>query len=232
MFPEKCIICENLTDNFGKIKVICSNCLNKIKLKENNFCPICNKRSSEFFLCFFCFKKFNFKRIIFAGNFKNPIIERAIKDFKYRNIDSGIEIFYYIFEKLFKKLEINLENKIFVPVPLEKQKLKTRGFNQNEKFLKGLSRYLNKELEIQNILIKPLQTLSQTDIKIKSLRYKNVKDVFKINKIYDINKIKEKEIILVDDVFTTGATLNECAKVLLKSGFKKSQISALVLAKG
>lgn len=97
-----------------------------------------------------------------------------------------------------------------VPIPLHKNKLKTRGFNQSEQFAKGLSEALGAELNTTN-MHRSIETSTQTRKK-KYERWENVEGVFKLN---DHSVFKNKKLVLVDDVITTGATI-EAAWLSLK----------------
>ena len=117
------------------------------------------------------------------------------------------------------------KNTIIIPIPLHKKRLRERGFNQAEEITKILGSYLG--LSIQNkILIKTLDTKHQTSLANKDERLKNVSGSLAISG--DAN-LKGKNILLVDDVYTTGATMNEAIKVLRRSGTK--EIFAFVVAK-
>lgn len=111
-----------------------------------------------------------------------------------------------------------------IPVPLHKLRLKERGFNQSLLLAKILAADLGIQLDYLS-LTRKRHTRAQTGLK-KEERKKNVKDAFSV--IYpDI--IKDKKILLVDDVFTTGHTLNECARTLKKS--KAVFVACLTLAR-
>ena len=103
-----------------------------------------------------------------------------------------------------------------VPVPLHPHKLKERRYNQAALLSEELSRKLKKPCFLDG-LIKETDTDSQTQLS-KSAREKNVKGVFSFNPKYNL---KSYQILLVDDVYTTGATLKECERMLLKHGVKK-----------
>jgi competence protein ComFC len=114
---------------------------------------------------------------------------------------------------------------ILMPVPLYKKRLLERGFNQAALLAGGLSDRLGLEVE-EKVLERVRQTVPQVDLEEKE-RKDNVKNVFSVR---DISRVKNKKIILVDDVITTGATIEECGKVLKLSGAK--EVWGVALAKG
>lgn len=113
----------------------------------------------------------------------------------------------------------------FVPVPLHKKRHRQRGFNQAELLLKEMNRKFNKKVVTDN-LVKIKNTKSQVFLSGKE-RESNILDTFHLK---NPEIFPDKNILLIDDVSTTGSTLNECAKTLRKAGAKK--IHGLVLAHG
>ena len=113
---------------------------------------------------------------------------------------------------------------ILLPVPLDKKKLKSRGYNQSEELAKELSKILLIPVVSEN-LIKIKYTKPQMELS-KEEREKNLKNVFTIK---NPEKISGKKIFLVDDVYTTGSTMQECAKILKEAGAK--QIWGIVIAR-
>ena len=105
------------------------------------------------------------------------------------------------------------KNYVIMPVPLHRQRLRERGFNQSLLLARILASDLGNQLDYLS-LIRNRYTRAQTGLKKKERR-KNVKGAFSV---IQPNAIKHKEILLVDDVFTTGSTLNECARTLKESG--------------
>ena len=114
---------------------------------------------------------------------------------------------------------------IIIPVPLHQKKLRTRGYNQSTFIAEGASKKMDVRFS-EDILIRSVSTESQTK-KNRFNRYENMQDVFKIN---FANQILGKHILLVDDVITTGATLEACANALLDKGASKVSIAALAFA--
>jgi ComF family protein len=123
--------------------------------------------------------------------------------------------------------KIDFEDLFFeaiVPVPLHPTRLRERGFNQ----ALLLGRILGK-IHDKRVLVTPLKRIRNTLPQVQldhGERAKNVREAFAV---MDPKKIKDRHLLLVDDVFTTGATVNECAKVLKKSGAKT--VSVLTLAR-
>jgi ComF family protein len=123
-----------------------------------------------------------------------------------------------------------------VPVPLHKRKLRERGFNQAELLAKEVAEYFSLSLETK-ALIRKKYTPPQVRTKNHKARRESLKNAFEISSIFtkkciseNTNFLKEKIIILIDDVTTTGATLFEAAKVLKRAGAK--EVWGLVVAKG
>jgi ComF family protein len=114
---------------------------------------------------------------------------------------------------------------LIVPVPLHKSRVRKRGYNQSEKFAQGLSESLNILLDI-DCVERRVRTSTQTR-KTKIERWQNVKDVFVVS---SPEKILGKRILLVDDVITTGATLEACGQKLLESGCQSLSIACLAEA--
>jgi ComF family protein len=114
---------------------------------------------------------------------------------------------------------------LIVPVPLHPKKQYRRGFNQSEVIAEGMQTSLNIPVSTNN-LVRLLYTSSQTK-KARYNRWENVKDVFKVK---DANAFKGKHLILVDDVLTTGATLEACANPLLEIPNTKVSVATLAYA--
>lgn len=111
-----------------------------------------------------------------------------------------------------------------IPVPISKKRQKERGYNQSLLIAKELS----KKLEIKcanNCLIKTRNVIEQSKLK-KEDRIKNIQGIYKLN---NKEKLKNKNVIILDDIYTTGSTVNECSKILRQAHPKK--ICVLTLAK-
>jgi ComF family protein len=114
---------------------------------------------------------------------------------------------------------------LILPVPLHPSKLKKRGYNQSDTFASGLSEALATAWS-PNLLIRTAASSTQTR-KRRFERWKNVESIFGVS---DLAQIKDKRILLVDDVITTGATLEACVEVLQEAGCREVSIAAIAAA--
>ena len=175
----------------------------------------------------------NLKDLYYALNYQSPLIKNLIQKFKYQPFVKELckPLSLLIIEH-FQLLDNpppfygGGQNFILIPVPLEKKKLKWRGFNQAEEIAKELSSFLKIPL-ISDCLIKTRETIPQVELSPEA-RKENVKGAFLIKKG---DLIKEKKILLVDDVYTTGSTMEEAARVLKEAGAKEIIGIALARAK-
>jgi len=107
-----------------------------------------------------------------------------------------------------------------LPVPLHLYRLIQRGYNQSEMLAKYVGKYANLPL-YKNVLVRNRFTKSQSNFNARG-RVGNIKGAFSVK---DVECIKGKNILLIDDVYTTGATVEECAKILKRAGAKKVYVA-------
>ena len=152
---------------------------------------------------------------------------QLIRKFKYsfaRDINSlWQEILVEAFNKNKELFEI-FENKVIIPVPLHKKRLRTRGFNQAEDIAKIIAKITGSKIDCKS-LIRIENTIPQAKLLGKQRR-ENLTKVFE----WVSNTKSPSQVVLVDDVFTTGTTMQECAKVLRLN--KAEEINVFVLARG
>jgi ComF family protein len=118
----------------------------------------------------------------------------------------------------------HLRGAILVPVPLHRRKLRERGYNQSELIARRLSAIGGPSIRVENLLERVVDTPSQTHYSRKD-RQTNLKNAFALTRNAVI--MPDNRYVLLDDVFTTGSTLNACAKVLRRSGVKDLDIATI-----
>jgi competence protein ComFC len=157
--------------------------------------------------------------------YKDKFVKKAIWEIKYRKNKKILEIFSKIFyefilEDLSNQLIFNnFTNPTIVPIPVSRNTLRERGFNQCEIISRELSKIdKNKNFKIEFSALKKIkETSHQSKTKSRQDRLKNLSGCFSVDK----DKIFGKNIILIDDVITTGSTMFEASKILNEAGAKK-----------
>jgi ComF family protein len=171
----------------------------------------------------------NIKAILACVDYNDNTVKTIIHKFKYDRFLSLTKIFNNLIQLSLVNHQdyFQANNYLIIPVPLYWLKAKRRSFNQSIVLAKLISKFLNVP-DNDQLLIRYKNNPSQAKISDPLLRQQNVANIFKINESLK-SIIQNKNIILVDDVFTTGSTLNECAKVLKQNG--ANLIVAICLAK-
>lgn len=224
IFPKNCLICNKIitkgsfcADDWQKLhflqKPACTICFHpfEFKVDDKMICAVCAQKRPSYF-----------KAISVLSYDENSKI--LITKFKYFD---QTQLAKYFSETMFKQAEeIFLTIDFICPVPLHKFRLIKRKYNQAALLAKNLSKLSNKKV-ILDLLVRTKNIRPQASLNKKS-RQKNILGVFAVNKKY-LEQIKGKNILLVDDVITTGATAEACAKVLNKA--KVEKVYLLTMAK-
>ena len=224
LFPLTCFNCRQYLQQSQNTKnnYICDVCYNSIRLNTSLFCPVCRLRLAEN-------KKIcgHTKYLLgAAGNYDDPVIKNLIHYFKYKSFENLTPVLGEILLRYIENCKLKIENFIIVPIPLHRSRERQRGFNQSKLLVKYVAENFN--LELADILKRTKNTKPQAQCKNEE-RTKNISGCFQIKNPADAGKIKNKNILLIDDVFTSGATINEAVKILKQNGARR--IIALVLAK-
>ena len=218
LFPKRCLGCRK----WGRY--ICPMCEKTIKPLRYLKCPVCEKPAIEGMTHPGCQTKYSLDGLTSFFRY-DGVIKEAIKHIKYRyTFDITRELInsiplssFSIFSKLLNIYTSKYFSCSFVPIPLHPSRYRHRGFNQAE----VIAHSFGKRLEIPvdtNILIRTKKTIPQVEMKDREKRLANMKDVFSFNNSQLVTR--NSRIFLVDDVFTTGATLRSAASVLKHEGAK------------
>ena len=153
---------------------------------------------------------------------KRGNVQRILHAFKYRNRPQIGYKLGLVYGSELAQAGIANQVDFIIPVPLHPSRLRQRGYNQSEEWAKGLSVSLGVPV-VPGILLRAVRTRTQTR-RSRLGRWENVREVFFVQ---DEATVYQKGILLVDDVVTTGATLESCGNVLLKAGCKSLSISCI-----
>jgi len=205
LFPRYCVGC-------GKEgSFICDPCLRSQPLIMPPVCPLCGRPQASGILCSDCIRwEADVDGIRSPFRFEG-VIQQAVYQLKYRNLRSITPMlagFLYDFMKI-----NSIKGNVLVPVPLHKSRIRERGYNQSFLLVKELAKLSGLPV-IRNSLVKHVRSLPQARSASVEDRKQNVSGVFSIRD----QRLKGKTVILVDDVSTSGATLDACAGVLKEAG--------------
>ena len=247
IFPIECLGCGRAGD------WLCSECYKKINLKSRQYCLNCKKENDSGQFCPPCRINYNLNGVWIAALYDDRLVARAVKSLKYYFVSSLAgdlskllisfvgtlmeqarivkpELAVGLAWRSFRKVRglplvlLNFKDNLIVPVPLSKKRLRWRGFNQAEILAQSFAGHYGLEINGRDLVRlkhkKPQTKLSEAE------RLLNLKNCF----IWRGADLGRRNIILIDDVVTTGATLNECAKALKSAG--AGEVWGLVVAKG
>jgi ComF family protein len=207
IFPKTCLGC-------GKEgKYICDNCLIKVKLLKPA-CPYCEKASIDGFTHTKCKKKYGLDGLTSVWDY-DGVIKKAIMALKYKySTEVGKELSNIYIRELLTRSDL-VKKGILIPIPIHWHRENVRGFNQSIEIGKVVAGNLGWKFA-PDLLIKKKSTTPQATLSVVD-RKQNLKDVFALSFGFQI----PVSVILFDDVFTTGSTLKEAAKVLKYAGVGK-----------
>lgn len=230
IFPIVCLGC-GLFSTTNKKKYLCKSCLRLIPIKKDLECIGCRIKSPLGKTCAEC-RNWSLDHLFVVSDYKNKVLEKTIKALKYRFVVDLTESIYHLVKRyiyfLVKEKHFNIiaNDPVIIPVPLHYRRFNWRGFNQAEVIAKIIADITNLKTE-NTTLIRSSVSRPQAEVSTKSERLENMANQFSV---YTNKEIEGKTLLLVDDICTTGATLNECAKILKETGAKK--VIGFVIARG
>lgn len=232
IFPKRCVNCRK----FGSY--LCSDCFSYIQFHEFGVCIVCQRQAIGGLTHPVCRTQFTpdgvFSSLVYKG-----VVKRLVYKFKYNPhlTDLKSALWDLLYEGLIQKeafYKLLDSQSVLIPIPLYKSKMRKRGYNQAEILATGLGKQFN--LKVLNCLERTKDTKTQVGLK-KEEREVNIKGAFAVKPHFakasrgrELRVQDLKQVFLVDDVVTSGATLKEAAKILKKGGVGK--VYAITLAHG
>lgn len=209
IYPRRCPVCDDAAPAGEKI---CLSCMKRLKALRYPWCEKCGKKmTAGNGMCLDCSRRVHsFARC--RSVFEYPCISSAIYRFKYLGRREYAEFFAESSVKILGDYLSVVKPDMIVSVPLSDAKMLKRGYNQAGEYGKALSKIIN--VPFCDSAVKRVRNTAPMKLLSPSERQKNLKNAFTSGQ----NVVKSKRILLVDDIYTTGATMDACADVLLGAG--------------
>lgn len=204
IFPRVCGFCGKLDKNS-----LCARC----KLKLNKILRCKTEKAEDK----------NFSYLVYLFDYDGIIREKLI-GYKFNDMTYLNETFVNFVIKNEKICGFLKKYDIIIPVPIHSKRRKQRGYNQSELMARNIAKNTGLEI-VADALVKVRNNTAQSTLNRED-RQNNVRKVYGIK---NFEKIKNKRVVLVDDIYTTGSTVNECSRVLKNAG--ASEVAVLVVAK-
>lgn len=224
----QCLLCNRpygMDSSFNSLLAgICLSCKGKIRMMDEPLCPICGREMERQAICHDCERR---AHTYFQSNRSavsyTPIMKEWINAYKYRGreqLSAGlIDLLHQAYLKYYTGIKID----VITFVPLHAERLYERKFNQAEQLARGLSKRIG--IPVAAVLQRRLDTMKQSRRGRKE-RLTSLIDAFQYAGKIPVSR----SILLIDDIYTTGSTANECAKVLSKNGWDKIYILTVARA--
>ncbi|MFW6279045.1 MAG: ComF family protein [Bacillota bacterium] len=227
LFPQKqkCLNC-GFAKSSKEITGLCTNCLEGINFLSR-YCKICGrqlaKRTNN--VCAFCHSVDYYFQQARAVALYRAEMKEIIANFKYRGTKSLIKPLGQLLNLYFAEYYKNVNFAAIIAVPLHNEKKQIRGFNQASLLARELSCY-NSLSYLENLIVRSRKTTPFYNLTFRE-RQEQISGAFKANR-YPQN-LRDRSVLLIDDIFTTGSTVNEVSKVLLQE-VKVGTVHVLTLA--
>lgn len=221
------MVCQSFVETLG-CGVVCRPCWQRIARLDGILCDLCGysfasrNLPAEEVLCAACRRgDFHFDFARSYGRLEDPL-QSIIHQFKYGSHPSLARPLARLIHALWVQSFQDRAPDMIVPVPLHKARQRERGFNQAWLLARHLSRWTQVPL-MDRVLVRFRSTAVQAGLS-RGQRRRNIRGAFKVP---DRAAVRKRAVLLVDDVFTTGATLNECARMLRKQGAHRVDVATV-----
>lgn len=225
LFPRRCPVCHEIIVPAGAD--VCESCIQKLTYVKEPYCMKCGKPlvHSEREYCEDCStnkRYFSEGRAVFLYD---DVMKKSIYQFKYGGRQEYADFYAKEIEKSQGRKIKSWHADALIPIPLHKDRKKKRGYNQAALIAKQLGKSIELPV-IEDLLTRERKTVPQKNLSAKE-RENNLKKAFKIGR----NDVKLNSVILIDDIYTTGSTINAAAQCLLEAGVGKIYFLVLSIGK-
>ncbi len=229
IYPKCCPVCGRII--LPKGRVVCEQCKNSLQLIKEPRCKKCSKpinnETAEY--CYDCQRKqYHYSYGISVWVY-DKAMQKSIAAFKYKHKKEYADFYVDQILSHCKEVLDRMKLDLIVPVPIHKRRLKQRGYNQASTLAKGIAKGLgitwSDEILVRKVNTTPQKLLNPTD------RLHNLRHAFSLKDEKRL-QITSKKILLVDDIYTTGSTIEVCSQILIKAGAKEVYFVTICIGKG
>lgn len=227
LFPRRCPVCEEIVTPVGKL--ICPSCMSKLVPVKQPTCRKCGKElfSEQAEYCFDCSRH---KRSFESGAalFQyNEAAKKSMAAIKYRNKREFLDFYAEAMAYRFSHIVKNWDPDVFIPIPVHPSRLRRRGFNQAEVLARKLAEKLGDIPVETKLLVRSRKTAPQRDLDPQE-RLANLQQAFST----DPSRPVPKCVVLIDDIYTTGSTMEACTRVLKAAGVQEVHFLTICIGSG
>lgn len=227
LFPRRCPVCEDIVRPQGGL--ICPQCAAKLAPIRQPTCRRCGKEifsdSEEY--CFDCSRH---KRSFASGAavfHYNEAAKKSMAAVKYRNKREFLDFYAEVMAYRFAHMVRNWNPDVLIPVPVHPSRRRRRGFNQAEELARRLAAKLGDIPVETRLLVRCRKTVPQRDLNPQQ-RLENLQQAFAVK----AGRTIPKTVILIDDIYTTGSTIEACTRVLKAAGVKTVHFLVICIGGG
>lgn len=226
LFPRRCPVCDEIVLPRGGL--ICPECVKSLSFVKGPVCKKCGKEvfSDRLEYCFDCTKhtrSFESGRALI--NYNDAAKDSMVK-IKYKNKREYIDFYTEAICRRYEKQITRMRADVLVPVPVHPSRMKTRGYNQAELLARGIGRSLGIPVR-SDLLRRSRKTAPQKELN-PAERLKNLEQAFEA----EGNFAGIETVILIDDIYTTGSTIEACTRALKRAGVKTVYFLTICIGRG
>lgn len=226
LFPRRCPVCGDIVEPSGDL--ICPSCVFKLSPVRQPTCRKCGKElfSERAEYCFDCSRhERSFESGAALFNY-NETAKKSMAAIKYRNKREFLDFYAEMMTYRFRHTIQNWKPDVLIPVPVHPSRRRKRGFNQAEELARRLSKLLRIPVE-SRLLVRTRKTAPQRELNPQQ-RLANLKQAFSVNPGRPI----PQRVVLVDDIYTTGSTMEACSRALKAAGVQEIHFLTICVGGG
>lgn len=230
IYPRRCPLCGEIIKRTQRLA--CDTCYEELEYIEEPRCKCCSKavEQEETEYCYDCSRKeFYFESGIALWNYSSRMKE-SLAMFKYHNRKEYGEFYGEEFAKVYGDVLVDLEPDALIPVPIHWTRYIERGYNQAAVIANQIGNRLHIPV-VEDLLIRTKKTMAQKQLDNRE-RERNLQGAFAVSKKWEKAEHNLKRVVIIDDIYTTGSTINRCAKVLMQEGIQEIYFGVLCIGSG